>query len=164
MTKGWAGGRATVGGTSGRLYFEVTMQNDGLCRAGWASRAAAFEIGRDKRSFGFGSTGKKSHGGTFTDYGRAFGKVGLLPSQPKSRSCQLITLPGIRIAGEPDLRLGSGRTISVRGHPHQPRRCLSIIMDIIKQASDSSRQVLHSLDLLTLSVSRRGRQWGVCWT
>ena len=76
MTKGWAGGRATAGATSGRVYFEATLHNDGLCRAGWASRAAAFEIGRDKRSFGFGSTGKKSHGGAFSDYGRAFGKVG----------------------------------------------------------------------------------------
>ncbi|BDA42848.1 ATP-dependent RNA helicase DDX1 [Coccomyxa sp. Obi] len=74
MTKGWAGGRATVGATAGRLYFEVTLENDGLCRAGWASRAAAFEIGRDKRSFGFGSTAKKSHGGAFADYGKPFGK------------------------------------------------------------------------------------------
>lgn len=75
MTKGWAGGRATVGATAGRLYFEVTLEDSGLCRAGWASRAAAFEIGRDRRSFGFGSTAKKSHGGAFADYGKPFGKV-----------------------------------------------------------------------------------------
>ena len=83
MTKGWAGGRATVGATAGTLYFEVTLEDSGLCRAGWASRAAAFEIGRDKRSFGFGSTGKKSHGGAFADYGKPFSKV------IASHSCRL---------------------------------------------------------------------------
>ena len=58
------------------LVIQVTCESDGLCRVGWATRAAAYEIGKDKRSFGYGSTGKKSHGGNFEDYGRAFGKVG----------------------------------------------------------------------------------------
>lgn len=58
------------------IFEQVTLQDEGLCRVGWASRAANYEIGKDARSFGFGSTGKKSHGGAFTDYGRAFGKVG----------------------------------------------------------------------------------------
>ena len=55
--------------------MQVTCERDGLCRMGWATRAAAYEIGKDKRSFGYGSTGKKSHGGSFEDYGKAFGKV-----------------------------------------------------------------------------------------
>ena len=75
MAKGWAGGRATRGAIGGKLYFEVTPEDAGLCRVGWATRAAAFEIGKDKRSFGFGSTGKKSHNGQFVSYGAAFGKV-----------------------------------------------------------------------------------------
>ena len=58
--------------------MQVTCESDGLCRVGWATRAAAYEIGKDKRSFGFGSTGKKSHGGSFEDYGKAFGKVSAL--------------------------------------------------------------------------------------
>ena len=52
-------------------------ESDGLCRVGWATRAAAYEIGKDRRSFGYGSTGKKSHGGSFDDYGTSFGKVAL---------------------------------------------------------------------------------------
>ena len=58
--------------------MQVTCESDGLCRVGWATRAAAYEIGKDKRSFGYGSTGKKSHGGSFEDYGKAFGKVDAL--------------------------------------------------------------------------------------
>ncbi len=54
---------------------QVTCESDGLCRVGWATRAAAYEIGKDRRSFGYGSTGKKSHGGIFEDYGGPFGKV-----------------------------------------------------------------------------------------
>ena len=58
--------------------MQVTCESDGLCRVGWATRAGAYEIGKDKRSFGYGSTGKKSHGGSFEDYGKAFGKVDAL--------------------------------------------------------------------------------------
>jgi hypothetical protein len=74
-SKGWAGARATTGAVSGKLYWEVTPQDSGLCRVGWATRAAAYDIGRDKRSFGFGATGTKSHGGQFLEYGARFGKV-----------------------------------------------------------------------------------------
>ena len=54
---------------------QVICESDGLCRVGWATRAASYEIGKDRRSFGYGSTGKKSHGGSFEDYGTSFGKV-----------------------------------------------------------------------------------------
>ena len=55
--------------------MQVTCESEGLCRVGWATRAASYEIGKDRRSFGYGSTGKKSHGGSFEDYGTPFGKV-----------------------------------------------------------------------------------------
>ena len=74
-SKGWAGARATTGAVSGKLYWEVMPQDSGLCRVGWATRAATYDIGRDKRSFGFGATGTKSHGGQFLEYGSRFGKV-----------------------------------------------------------------------------------------
>ncbi len=68
--------------------MQVTCDGDGLCRVGWATRAAAYEIGKDKRSFGYGSTGKKSHGGSFDDYGKAFGKVdALLISHSLTAAC-----------------------------------------------------------------------------
>ena len=54
---------------------QVICESDGLCRVGWATRAASYEIGKDRRSFGYGSTGKKSHAGSFEDYGTPFGKV-----------------------------------------------------------------------------------------
>ena len=60
--------------------MQVTCEGDGLCRVGWATRAGAYEIGKDRRSFGYGSTGKKSHGGNFEDYGKPFGKVITLTS------------------------------------------------------------------------------------
>ena len=61
---------------------QVTCESDGLCRVGWATRAASYEIGKDRRSFGYGSTGKKSHGGSFEDYGTPFGKVNAAPALP----------------------------------------------------------------------------------
>ena len=57
------------------ILAQVTCESDGLCRVGWATRAALYEIGKDRRSFGYGSTGKKSHGGSFEDYGSSFGEV-----------------------------------------------------------------------------------------
>ena len=57
------------------LLAQVTCESDGLCRVGWATMAASYEIGKDKRSFGYGSTGNKSYGGSFEDYGSSFGEV-----------------------------------------------------------------------------------------
>ena len=73
----WQGGRATAGVPGGRAYYEVTVADEGLCRVGWASRAAGLELGTDRHSFGFGGTGKRSHAKQFEDYGAAYGRVRL---------------------------------------------------------------------------------------
>ena len=52
----------------------------------WASRAAALELGTDRHSFGYGGTGKKSHGKQFEDYGTAYGRVTPPPWTAMSRS------------------------------------------------------------------------------
>lgn len=69
----WGGCRANVGAFSGKVYFESTVSDEGLCRIGWATSSASLDIGTDKFSFGFGGTGKKSHAKQFQDYGEAFG-------------------------------------------------------------------------------------------
>ncbi len=70
----WQGVRATVGAHGGKVCFEVAIEDDGLCRIGWSTQAAALEIGADAHSFGFGGTGKKSHAKKFDSYGKPFGR------------------------------------------------------------------------------------------
>jgi ATP-dependent RNA helicase DDX1 len=73
----WSGARAALGirpSTSGRWYYEVWVQGDGLCRVGWSAAGATLALGEDEMSFGFGGTGKKSHQGKFETYGATFGK------------------------------------------------------------------------------------------
>ena len=65
----WAGGRAGVGVTGGRYYFEMTQLTDGIGRVGWSTLSAKLALGTDAFGFGFGGTGKKSHHGKFEDYG-----------------------------------------------------------------------------------------------
>lgn len=55
--RAWAGGRGTVGAQQGRVYFEVTVADEGLCRVGWAARHASLDLGTEPNSFGFGGTG-----------------------------------------------------------------------------------------------------------
>jgi ATP-dependent RNA helicase DDX1 len=74
--RSWSGGRATVGVLKGRYYFEATCCDEGLCRVGWSSKAAALELGTDKQSFGYGGTAKKSHARQFDSYGETYGQVG----------------------------------------------------------------------------------------
>ena len=71
----WAGARATVGvAHGGRHHFEITVVDDGLVRCGWSTVAGCLDgLGTDSHSFGFGGTGKKSHGGTFETFGKPFG-------------------------------------------------------------------------------------------
>ncbi|WPT11010.1 ATP-dependent RNA helicase Ddx1 [Picochlorum sp. SENEW3] len=57
----------------GKAYFEITVEDEGLCRVGWATRHGSLDIGTDTQSFGYGGTGKKSHGKKFEDYGESFG-------------------------------------------------------------------------------------------
>ena len=71
--RSWGGCRATVGVFTGKVYYEATVRDEGLCRLGWSTVGAGFDVGTEKGSFGFGGTGKKSHDKQFTDYGEAFG-------------------------------------------------------------------------------------------
>lgn len=73
---------------SGTYYYEVSMRDEGICRVGWASQAANFDLGKDKHGFGFGGTGKKAHDGKFLDFGEPFTKgdvVGCLLDLPHHR-------------------------------------------------------------------------------
>jgi ATP-dependent RNA helicase DDX1 len=70
----WEGLRATRGVARGRWYFVARPDDDGLCRVGWAGSQATLNLGTDSRGFGYGGTGKKSHGGKFDDYGGKFTK------------------------------------------------------------------------------------------
>jgi ATP-dependent RNA helicase DDX1 len=76
----WQGGRANTGVCSGSAYFEVKIEDDGLCRVGWSSLAAAFDIGTDKHSFGYGGSGKKSFAKKFETYGEPFGRGDIIGS------------------------------------------------------------------------------------
>ena len=69
----WGGIRATVGAFGGKVYFEVTVKDEGLCRVGWSMLSGSLDIGTDAGTFGFGGTGKKSHSKKFEDYGEPFG-------------------------------------------------------------------------------------------
>ncbi|PSC75014.1 ATP-dependent RNA helicase DDX1 [Micractinium conductrix] len=69
----WGGCRGTVGAFSGRVYYEATVSDEGLCRVGWSTQAASLDLGTDKHGFGYGGTGKKSHVRQFEDYGEPYG-------------------------------------------------------------------------------------------
>ena len=69
----WQGVRATTGATKGaKIYFEATVEDDGLCRVGFSTAAAKYDLGTDVHSWGFGGTGKKSHSRKFITYGQPF--------------------------------------------------------------------------------------------
>uniref|UniRef100_A0AAR2JDG3 ATP-dependent RNA helicase n=1 Tax=Pygocentrus nattereri TaxID=42514 RepID=A0AAR2JDG3_PYGNA len=70
--KEWHGCRSTRAVTKGKYYYEVTCQDQGLCRIGWSTSQAALDLGTDKYGFGFGGTGKKSHNKQFDSYGEEF--------------------------------------------------------------------------------------------
>ena len=71
--RAWSGGRATAGVVSGRHYWEMLCRDEGLCRVGWATKAAVLDLGTDKHGFGYGGTGKKSNNRQFDAYGEAYG-------------------------------------------------------------------------------------------
>lgn len=50
-----------MGASQGRLYYEITVADEGLCRVGWATRQASLDLGNDPASFGFGGTGADSN-------------------------------------------------------------------------------------------------------
>jgi ATP-dependent RNA helicase DDX1 len=57
----------------GQYYYEAVVSDEGLCRVGWSTIKSTRELGKDKQSFGFGGTGKKSFNSQFDDYGESFG-------------------------------------------------------------------------------------------
>lgn len=73
LSNEWGGCRATGYVLKGKSYFEITIEDEGLCRVGVATLDSGFDIGTDGMSFGYGGTGKKSHGKKFEDYGESFG-------------------------------------------------------------------------------------------
>ena len=50
------------------------MRDEGICRVGWASQAANFDLGKDAHGYGYGGTAKKAHQGKFLDFGEPFSK------------------------------------------------------------------------------------------
>lgn len=75
--KNWGGVRASVGvfaSCGGKVYYEVTVTDEGLCRVGWSAPTASLDLGTDRLGFGFGGTGKKSHNRQFDAYGEPFGQ------------------------------------------------------------------------------------------
>mmetsp|Transcript_97582 Transcript_97582/g.300820 ORF Transcript_97582/g.300820 Transcript_97582/m.300820 type:complete len:866 (-) Transcript_97582:52-2649(-) len=69
--KRWNGIRATIEVMQGKYMFEVEIV-EGLLRVGWSAGFANLELGIDDKSFGYGSTGKKSWNRKFEDYGEAY--------------------------------------------------------------------------------------------
>ncbi|KAL0042243.1 hypothetical protein WJX77_007018 [Trebouxia sp. C0004] len=72
--RAWAGGRGTVGASQGKVYYEVTVADEGLCRVGWSTGQAGLDLGTEPISFGFGGTGKKSTNRQFDTYGAPYGQ------------------------------------------------------------------------------------------
>ncbi len=58
----------------GRHYYEIKVTDEGLCRVGWSTMNAGYDLGTDKEGFGFGGTGKMSHGRQFDSYGEVEGR------------------------------------------------------------------------------------------
>eukprot|EP00095_Tigriopus_kingsejongensis_P005813 maker-scaffold716_size107355-snap-gene-0.27 protein:Tk05813 transcript:maker-scaffold716_size107355-snap-gene-0.27-mRNA-1 annotation:"atp-dependent rna helicase ddx1" len=73
--KVWHGSRATRGVLAhGQWYYEAWVEDEGLCRFGFATAQASLDLGTCPKGFGFGSTGRKSHANQFDAYGEAFGR------------------------------------------------------------------------------------------
>ena len=66
----WHGCRATKGAIhKGKYYYEAKVTDEGLCRVGWSTQDAVYDLGTDRLSFGYGGTGKKSNNRQFDNYG-----------------------------------------------------------------------------------------------
>lgn len=80
--KVWIGCRATHGVKTGKYYYEVTLTKpasaSGICRLGWSSMAAHYELGKDAYGFGYGGTAMKSYNNTFVAYGVKYSEVGTI--------------------------------------------------------------------------------------
>ncbi|CAK0796045.1 unnamed protein product, partial [Prorocentrum cordatum] len=69
--KRWNGIRATIEVLNGKYMYEVEVV-EGMMRVGWSAGFAKLELGIEDKSFGYGSTGKKSWNRKFEDYGEEF--------------------------------------------------------------------------------------------
>lgn len=58
--------------------LQAEVQDEGLCRVGWSTLAASYDIGTDRHSFGYGGTGKKSHARQFESYGEQYKQGGVI--------------------------------------------------------------------------------------
>ena len=80
--KVWIGGRGTHGVSAGKYYYEATLSkfpsSSGICRFGWSSMAAHYELGKDNYGFGYGGTAMKSHSNSFVPYGIKYSGEGLV--------------------------------------------------------------------------------------
>lgn len=69
--KRWNGIRGTIEVMQGKYMYEVEIV-EGLIRVGWSAGFSALELGIDDKSYGYGSTGKKSFNRKFDDYGETY--------------------------------------------------------------------------------------------
>jgi len=67
----WNGIRGTIEVMQGKYMYEVEIV-EGLLRVGWSAPFSKLDLGMDDKSFGYGSTGKKSFNRKFDDYGETY--------------------------------------------------------------------------------------------
>lgn len=99
-----SGVRATWGVTTGKVYFECKVTGlasvelpdaedpKNVVRVGWSTDSANLQLGEDKLSYGYDSSGKKVTDSEFAEYGQTFGAEDVigcyldLESEPKTIS------------------------------------------------------------------------------
>lgn len=99
-----SGVRATWGVTTGKVYFECKVtalasvelpdaeDPKNVVRVGWSTDSASLQLGEDKLSYGYDSSGKKVTDSEFAEYGQTFGAEDVigcyldLESEPKTIS------------------------------------------------------------------------------
>ncbi|XP_050592147.1 heterogeneous nuclear ribonucleoprotein U-like protein 2 isoform X1 [Bombus affinis] len=81
----WAGARASYGFLCGKVYYETKIvehctinsgneEHPHVLRIGWSTPYTSMQLGEEKFSFGYSSTGKKLADNQYEDYGLEFGK------------------------------------------------------------------------------------------
>lgn len=81
----WAGTRASYGFTHGKVYYEAKITENCstatqdkeqlyMLRIGWSTVDTSMQLGEERFSYAYTSTGKKGTDKEFTDYGSSFGK------------------------------------------------------------------------------------------
>lgn len=81
----WAGTRASYGFANGKVYYETKITENcptaaqdkeqlHMLRIGWSTLGTSMQLGEERFSYAYTSTGKKGTDKEFTDYGSHFGK------------------------------------------------------------------------------------------